>query len=172
MNPSMRLWIVRHGIAEAAHPDYPMDDGVRRLTDEGVRKTRRGAEGMRTLGVHPAAIWSSPHTRALQTAAILHEVLEPAAPVYEEPALSFAGSARASLEAIRRFEGPWPLMVVGHQPMLADLVGMLIASGAVRQRFRKAGLVGIDLHPIGDRLVGELQMMLPPRVLRAVPKSR
>ena len=62
-------------------------------------------------------------------------------------------------------------MVVGHQPMLADLVSMLTASSAVRQRLRKAGLVVIDLHPIGDRVVGELQMHLPPRVLRAVPSS-
>ena len=167
----MRLFIVRHGIAEDAHPDHPADDGARRLTDEGVRKTRRAAQGMRTLGVQPAAIWASPHTRALQTAEILHDVLAPEIEVHVQHALSFAGTARATLDAIRAHEGPWPLMVVGHQPMLADLVSMLTASSAVRQRLRKAGLVVIDLHPIGDRVVGELQMHLPPRVLRAVPSS-
>lgn len=171
MMPAARLYLLRHGIAEDAHPEHPHDDGARRLTDEGQARTRRAAQGMRALGVRPELIATSPHTRARQTAAIVSEVLEPNGGLVVTDTLGFGGTPMQTLEWIARPSTPWPLMIVGHQPMLGEVVGRLAASGVVRQRLRKAGLVALDLHPVGSRLVGELQMYLPPRVLRALADS-
>lgn len=163
-----RLYVLRHGIAEDAHPDAPHDDGARRLTEKGRQRTERAAHGMKRLGVAPVRIASSPHTRARQTAEIVAGVLAPPEGIEVVDALGFGGSPAETLAYLQRDDLPWPLMIVGHQPMLSEVVGALVTPGVLRQRLRKAGLVGIDLHRVGARQVGELQMYLPPRVLRAV----
>ncbi len=73
----MRLYIVRHAIA-APHgtPGIPDDDGP--LTEEGIKKMRQAAAGLRSLDYVPELILTSPLLRARQTAEILMEPLEKA----------------------------------------------------------------------------------------------
>jgi len=69
----MKLYIFRHGIAEDVGPDGT--DDSRRLTREGVDKTRKAAAGIARLGAKPDVILTSPKVRAAQTADLAAEVL-------------------------------------------------------------------------------------------------
>ena len=72
----MRLLAVRHAIAE--EPEVfartGRDDRLRPLTDEGRKRMRRGARGLRSLVPQIDLLATSPLIRAAQTGAILDAV--------------------------------------------------------------------------------------------------
>src|SRR5260221_8040234 len=72
-NRTMRLYFLRHGIAEEWRPDFP--DEERRLTAEGKRKVRIIAQGISKLDLGLDLIVTSPLPRARETAEILADVL-------------------------------------------------------------------------------------------------
>jgi len=75
MGRSMRLYLMRHGIAiDREDPDCPPDP-ERYLTPKGIQRTRAAARGLRALRVKPAALLTSPYVRAVQTGEIICEVL-------------------------------------------------------------------------------------------------
>ncbi len=69
----MRLYFFRHGIAHDADENTP--DAKRQLTDEGIKHTRHAARVLKSLGVKPKQIYSSPLTRAQETASIIGRML-------------------------------------------------------------------------------------------------
>src|SRR5437879_8814414 len=69
----MRLYLLRHGIAEEWRPDFP--DEKRRLTAEGKQKVRMIARGISKLDLALDLIVTSPLPRASETAEIVAEVL-------------------------------------------------------------------------------------------------
>jgi phosphohistidine phosphatase SixA len=120
---------------------------------------------MLRLGIGPIAIWSSPHIRALQTATILEGVLDPPDGLTIRESLSFEGGSaavRAEFDA-----APARLLVVGHEPILSDLISELCASGRLRIQLKKCSLVHIAMRPGPRGLTGELISYLSPRALRA-----
>ena len=80
------LYLVRHAIAQVADPG--MRDADRRLTAQGRQRMRRAARGLRSLGIVPDMVLSSPLLRAAETAAILVRVLAPPLAVEVYPALA------------------------------------------------------------------------------------
>lgn len=157
------LFIVRHGIAEDRNPDDPSDH-ARQLTDIGSRRVSKAARGMRRLDVAPDAIWTSPHIRALQTATILSGELTPPGGMTTRECLSFrGGSAEIRTELA---SAPSRLMLVGHEPILSDLVSELCASGRLRIQLRKCSMVHIAVRQGPRGPTGELVAYLTPRVLR------
>ena len=72
----IELVFFRHGIAEDTLPDRS-----RPLTEEGIRKTRAAAEGLKKMEISFDRIFTSPWLRASQTAAILSELLAAAMPL-------------------------------------------------------------------------------------------
>lgn len=164
--PPSELYIVRHGIAEDEHPDHPGDDSARRLTERGRERVSEGARGMIRLGVRPDVIWTSPYRRALETAALLDEVLCPPGGLIEEPRLAFTGTVGRMIDAVTACESADRLMLVGHNPMLSDLAAELVSDGRLRVRLKKASLVHVALHRLPRGLAGELLHYAPPRALR------
>src|SRR5687768_1700684 len=74
--PDMRLLLVRHAIAEERE-DFARtgkDDHLRPLTDEGRKKMKQAARGLRSLVPEIDLLATSPLTRAAQTGAILDSV--------------------------------------------------------------------------------------------------
>src|SRR5260370_27632219 len=72
----MKLLIIRHAIAEDRE-DFARtgkDDSLRPITDEGKKKMKQGARGLRTLVPEIDLLATSPLTRAAQTAAVLDSV--------------------------------------------------------------------------------------------------
>ncbi len=159
----MQLLLFRHGIAEDAGPG--VDDAARKLTDEGVKKTRLAARGLSKIIASPGVILASPLTRARQTARILHEVfdVEPT----ECPAL-----AGHDLEAILREVGKQKhdvVILVGHEPTFSSLAETLLTGQPPRGviEMKKAGCIGLELDWRRNKVGGaRLIWLATPGMLR------
>src|SRR5580700_6869597 len=76
MGRSMRLYLMRHGVAvDREDPDCPPDP-ERYLTPKGIDRTRAAAQGLLELKVKPDALFTSPYVRAVQTGELVCEVLD------------------------------------------------------------------------------------------------
>jgi len=69
------LYFFRHGIALDKEDPSVTTDAARPLTEDGIRKTRAAAEGLKRMEIPFDRILTSPWLRAIQTASILAEVL-------------------------------------------------------------------------------------------------
>src|SRR5690606_6979608 len=69
----MRLYLVRHGIAE--DPSLQRPDSARALTAPGIERLRLQGRALRRAGFAVDVILSSPLVRAVQTAEILGQTL-------------------------------------------------------------------------------------------------
>lgn len=139
----MRLLIVRHAIA-VPHGTPGIPDEERPLTDDGRRKFRRVARGMATLVRRPAALLTSPHLRARQTAELLAEAWKRIEP---QPEPSLASGDFAGLEAVlARYRPEQLVAIVGHEPHLSGLLAHLVdARAPERFAFRKGGAALVEL---------------------------
>ena len=123
----MRLLVIRHAIAEdrETFAATGRDDASRPLTDEGKRKMRRAARGLRHLLPGIEMVVASPLTRAQETAEIVRneyglERIETAAELEPDRPLAVV------VEGLARHSGEL-IAVVGHEPQLSRLVTFLVA---------------------------------------------
>lgn len=126
----MRLLVIRHAIAEdrEAFARTGADDSTRPLIDEGRRKMRGAAAGLRTLVPGVDRLASSPFTRALQTAEIV--------------AGAYGGLSVETADVLRPESRPGSFLqwiqgheaatvaVVGHEPHLGILTAWLVTGVA------------------------------------------
>ena len=165
----MRVILLRHGIAhDRADPDCPPDP-QRELTEEGRKKTKRVARGLRALECKPTRVLSSTLVRAQQTAVIASEELGLAVnTIVSTEALLPEAPPYALFHALHAFaDTDEEILVCGHAPHL-DLVISLALTGGRQAvtRLKKAGaalLVCDDL----PRPQGELIWLMPPKALGA-----
>jgi phosphohistidine phosphatase len=115
----MRLWLLRHGEAEA----QARSDAERTLTARGCQEVRQTAVQLqgRALG----AILASPYVRAQQTAALVREALGFTGGVHTVPWLTPDSDPREVLRQLDRY-GDGELLLVTHQPLVGTLAGLLI----------------------------------------------
>jgi phosphohistidine phosphatase len=152
----MRLYVMRHGPAEDRAPTGT--DFDRRLTSSGrelVARVARAFHSARAGGVvstaTPLRILSSPRVRARETATIvrdalvsiphaieieIHEGLGGETPI---PHALIAAAAAAGVDTL----------LVGHQPVVEELVQQLVGGRPVRTGFSTATVVGLDHAPDG-----------------------
>ena len=166
----MRLYIVRHAIA-APHGTPGIPDDERPLTEEGIKKMRQVAAGLRSLEYIPELILSSPLPRAKQTAEILLEAFGQKRIGLEIlPALAPSGSRRELYQAIASFEKKLKsLMIVGHQPSLGEIAGEIAwGSPGHSLELKKGGACAIELVHSGEPPRGSLISLLTPSILRKI----
>jgi phosphohistidine phosphatase len=162
----MMLYVLRHGVAEAAAPGG--DDRARRLTPRGRDKMRVAAVGLRVLGLDLDAILTSPLPRAAETAALVAAAVggRPQPEVLE--ALAGEAAPAEVLRALRPFARHDAIMIVGHEPGLGDLCSLLLTGsprGASIQ-LKKGGCVAIEVGQLVPPAASRLVWMLTPRQLR------
>lgn len=166
----MQLLVVRHGIAEEREVwarDHTDDDG-RPLTDEGKKKMKECAKGLRALVPRIDVLATSPLLRAMQTAAILTKVYELGDPVRVD-ALSPGQHPPAVASWLRSQAARKVVAIVGHEPGLGTTVTWL--SAATEQSFLELGKGGACLLDLGDRIdAGEAMLLwaLRPSHLRGL----
>jgi phosphohistidine phosphatase len=155
-----QLWLLRHGEAE---PHDARPDPERRLTVRGEDQARAAGQAMAALELTFQAIYTSPKVRAADTARLAAEALgvEPV----ETSVLAQDFDATAARELLLEVEPDGRLLVVGHNPDLAQVVHDL--TGA-RVDFKKGGLAGVRL----DGTSGELIALLRPRELDRITSTR
>lgn len=114
----MRLWLIRHGAAEA----YQRHDAERQLTAQGRQQVVLAAKLLQTVTFD--RVLSSPYVRARQTAELLCATLAHQGTIEIVPWLTPEDDVR---EVTRKLDG-YPvdnLLIVAHQPLLGTLVSWL-----------------------------------------------
>ncbi len=163
----MKVTLFRHGLAMPREDPACPADPDRPLTEEGVRRTRRAAHGLKSLGVAPDLIISSDYVRALETARIAAEIFEVSTldNLVRSAELHPTVDPRGFLEILDRTPCR-EMLCVGHNPNLSGLLSLLV--GAPRRPFswlKKAGAARLDLG-LDARPPGRLVWLLEPKVLR------
>jgi phosphohistidine phosphatase len=155
----MRIYLLRHGIAEDGRPGRP--DSERALTDQGKEKLRRV---LSHADRQPGLILSSPYRRAMETAEIAAEVLEYKGKIVQTAALVPEASPYEVWEEIRHREDEDSILLASHEPLMSSTVALLLGSPALRVNMKKAALVRIDCELLGREPRGILEWMLTPGV--------
>lgn len=116
----MRLILIRHGQAEASSTDG--SDFRRALTPAGRERLENAYPSLaRYLNAKASCeVWTSPKTRALQTAEVLCRYMPHVSPEIQ-PFLE-DGDIDAFADAIRNHRHGDTLVIVGHEPYLSDWV--------------------------------------------------
>src|SRR5918911_164568 len=95
----MRLFFLRHGIAEPGHSG--LSDFDRQLTNEGRAELEDVAHGLRQLKIRPDRLLSSPLVRARQTAEVVAPALAASVEIADE--LRSGAAFAAFQELVRRY---------------------------------------------------------------------
>lgn len=165
----MRLFIVRHGIAiDRDDPACPTD-AERFLTDEGTEKTRRVARRMRALGLEARQWYTSPYTRARQTATIFADALGVPKTISKETAALLPDADPAAFIRELRREKPESAVAFGHAPHLDVLIAALCGVGAPITDLKKAGVACVDIVSFTP-LVARLVWLVSPKLLNLTEK--
>jgi phosphohistidine phosphatase len=166
----MRLYVVRHGIAEK---EARGGDAARRLTPGGRSRMRLVARGLRRMKVSVQALYTSPFARAAETAAILvaeHGALpEPK----ELDALAQGTRPLESIRALARQAKRGDLMIVGHEPGLSGIAAALLTGSpdGMAIDLKKGGVIALQLDRLAPRRA-TLLWMSTPRALRRLGRKK
>ncbi len=159
------LYILRHGIA-VPHGTPDIEEDSRPLTSKGERRVKQIAGGLSRLGVNPDQIVTSPLPRAHRTAEIVARRLAKHEKVETAEALLPSATAHSIADWLKSRDAE-SLMIVGHNPSLTRLVGLLIGITAEQPPFelKKAGLASLTAIGTGEDHY-QLNWLATPRLLR------
>lgn len=154
----MRVWLVRHAVAEERAPDVP--DAARALTAKGRDRFAKAVKGLERLGVRLDRLVHSPKLRAVETAQALARLVD--GETFVTPHLASAPTAKLLAEV--RGER---VALVGHDPFLSSLAAWLVVGQKAKGRkfpMKKGGVIVLEgeLRPGAMRLVASLT----PKALR------
>jgi phosphohistidine phosphatase len=142
---TMHIYLLRHGIAEDGGPG--LRDRDRALTDEGWKRLRKAAPAWRRLCELPEVVLVSPLRRAHETASVFCEALPGHGTLRTETALVPEAEvlAAARLLEAEQLAGTRSIALIGHEPHLGYLLGLLL-TGHPRQSvpLKKGMLVGLE----------------------------
>lgn len=166
----MNLYIIRHAIAvDEVSSDYA-SDSERPLTDKGRKKMRQIAKALRHLGVEFDLILSSPYVRACETAEILSDVFKMKKDIVFSDHLIPEGNPELLIGEINEKHTVDSLAIVGHEPHLSSLIGLLTSEGArLELTLKKGGVCHLsadDLHHQDHRAT--LEWLLTPGILMEI----
>jgi phosphohistidine phosphatase len=139
----MRLYVMRHG--DSVNPSIWQGDEVERpLTEEGRAESQQAAEGLRWLDLKIETVVTSPLTRAHETAEPVAQAL--GAPLRVDDALAPGCSLRTLAPLLLSSRSMQGMLIVGHEPDLSELIGLLIAGhNLARVAMKKGACCRLDL---------------------------
>jgi phosphohistidine phosphatase len=145
-SPGLRVVVLRHGPAEVRDPARWPDDDLRPLSAKGAQQTRRVARGLAELLEPVTCLASSPALRARRTADLLGRELRPPRRTAIWPELDTGRVAAPILVRLRREAGArGEVVIVGHEPTLAEFVGLaLTGEGVSVIRLAKGGAACLE----------------------------
>ena len=174
----MELYFLRHAIAvERGTPEYE-DDSQRPLTPNGRKKMKRVVKGMKALGLSFDWIYSSPYLRAKATAELVSETFKLGRKLKFSEHLAADGNPKLFIEQMARTHGSTErLLVVGHEPYLSALAGILIGGVGLGLQLKKGGLGKLTTDKLKFGHCAELKWWLTPRLLArladaSIPRPR
>jgi phosphohistidine phosphatase len=158
------IYLIRHGIAEERGESWP-DDSKRPLTDLGISRLRKAAQGLRRLDVCFDVILTSPLVRAKQTAETLAAALDSKPHIVTVESLSPGAAYQTVASDLEKQSRRTKIALVGHEPGLGELAARL--AGMRRPlEFKKGAICRIDFDSLPPDGPGQLRWFLAPKVLR------
>jgi phosphohistidine phosphatase len=152
----MELYLLRH--ADAGDPEtWRGNDADRPLSDKGRGQAERLGRLFADVSFRPDVFLTSPKVRALQTAQLAADPLK--AKVDVDPRLAGPLDIVTVDRILVDAGDPQRPVLVGHDPELSELLGVLVGLGPLPMR--KGAVAGVDidrpLRPGG----GTLRLLLP-----------
>jgi phosphohistidine phosphatase len=159
------LYILRHGVA-VPHGTPGVPEADRPLTPKGEQRMRQIGRGLAALGLKLDRIFTSPLPRARRTAQIVAKELDMVDRLVTTSILSMDSDAKA-IRGWLRDRGESSLMIVGHNPALSDLVGLLTLGeeAGLPVELKKGGIAALSCSPLSGPLF-KLEWLAPPALLR------
>jgi phosphohistidine phosphatase len=158
--------MIRHAIAvDEGSPEYA-DDSQRPLTDKGKKKMRQIAKGLRALGVEFDLILSSPYIRATETAEILADVFKIKKEMLFSDNLVPMGDPELLIAEMNEKYTASSIVLVGHEPFLSALVGLLVSESTnIDMAIKKGGVCRLSADDLHHTRKATLEWLLTPGVL-------
>jgi phosphohistidine phosphatase len=141
----MWIYLLRHGIAEDHRPDRPDED--RELTDEGRKRLQRAGGTWKQLVHTPDVVMTSPLKRARQTADVFADAIGFDGDLHVDAGLV---PGAMTTQAMTLLEGEMlaqtdSVVVIGHEPHLGYLLGMLLTGNpGLSIPLKKGMIVGVQ----------------------------
>jgi len=153
---------LRHGRAEDARDG--VTDEERPLTAEGHAEMMKLAAGVERAFPRAQTIFSSPLTRAVQTALWISKAYRSRIKVQESPALT-PNAPPEEFASLLRDMSERRIIVVGHEPNLTANMLALVGMTNIGHRLalERGGCYAVRMRAEGD---GILEWLLSPRILR------
>jgi phosphohistidine phosphatase len=118
------IWLLRHAKAE---PGYTVADFERTLEESGKDDAFTIATYLKNADLHPDVILSSPATRAIETAKIVHRLVNhPTLRIKEDLEIYNATAEQLKSILMNCEESIKRLLLVGHNPGLEELLIYLV----------------------------------------------
>ena len=164
----MNLYLMRHAIA--AEPEENTEDSQRPLTDAGRKRLGKIARNLEKLELEFDLILTSSHLCARKTADVVADALDiKKKRVVESENLTPLGAADKLVEEINAREAVESLLLVGHEPFLSQLIGMLIAGDAgISVTLKKAGMCKLSMEQLSYGRCATLEWLLTPAQLTQI----
>lgn len=151
----MELYLIRHASADERGPSYP-DDSKRPLISKGHKQAKALANVLKVFDIKLDRLFSSPYTRAVQTAKPLEEALKKGGSSHLLDALADDRYPQLLVD-IREYlsESDRVIALVGHEPYMSELASYLLTgSEAVAAiRFKKAAMLSLAGTLAPDEMV-------------------
>jgi phosphohistidine phosphatase len=160
----MHAYLLRHGEAADLAPDGGFQDEGRELTPKGIEKLHRACKVYGRLMVPLDLVLHSPLARARQTAEILAEHTGFAGEIAAHDCLSPNANPAMAVDVLQGelLDGREAVALVGHQPHLGDLLGLLLFGNQQSLPLSKGMVAAVELND-PKVMLGRLLWILPQR---------
>ena len=162
---NLTLHLIRHASAAERGPNYP-DDSKRPLSGKGLKQSQALCKFFKTLKLDPDRLFSSPYTRAAQTAEALETLLKKGPSHYlnslaDDDYDKLLADVHAGLEPQDK-----TIALVGHEPYLSELASYLLSgqSSTLSINFRKAALMTLRGRLAPKQM--QLQWLVPSSIYK------
>jgi len=157
----MQVYLLRHGIAEDKNTSGK--DRDRELTSKGRDELKSVLKTVAHAKVKPSLILTSPYVRARDTAALAKKILNVDEDTVETKALVPEGQPQSVWAEICDHRKEESLMLVGHNPLLEQLVAHLLGTPTLQFQFEKGAIVALEINNFRGEPNGVLLWALPAR---------
>jgi phosphohistidine phosphatase len=160
----VKLYILRHGIAVEPGTPGCENDSERPLIPKGECRLRSAAAAMKKMELSFDLIFSSPFTRAKQTAEIVASELKLKKRIAFFDGLVPGGNAKALIHAVNELKpAPESILLVGHEPYLSRLISLLLSGNTdAAIEMKKGGLCKLEAGELRPGQCARLAWLLTP----------
>ena len=165
----MKIYLMRHGIANEPDGTSFEVDSQRPLTAKGRDKIKLIARTLKELDIKPNLILSSPYIRAEQTATILAKEFDRKKNLKFSDLLVPDGKPEAIIGEIVENYLVGELVIVGHEPCLSLLISTLVAGRSeLAINIKKGGVCCLSTDDLSLERRATIEWLLPPKILLKV----